>query len=193
MNSATLSHSRTYKDTQANLHCNSITAPSHYYYHPYIHSSTTPLPHSDSTITSKLATFESILHITLRTLRIMPFFLYWLSILAAVTSAVNAAPAFQANKENILLGAIEDPLREIQIENILSDATKFRNLPPIVSMPRKHERSLANGEIPRYAIDFAPIVHLYSEERYLPYDILKFVTNFHVEYENGTTIPGFES
>ncbi|KAG2731901.1 hypothetical protein G9P44_005488 [Scheffersomyces stipitis] len=123
----------------------------------------------------------------------MPFFLYWLSILAAVTSAVNAAPAFQANKENILLGAIEDPLREIQIENILSDATKFRNLPPIVSMPRKHERSLANGEIPRYAIDFAPIVHLYSEERYLPYDISKFVTNFHVEYENGTTIPGFES
>lgn len=44
------------------------------------------------------------------------------------------------------------------------------------------------GIIPEYVIKFAPLVHLYSEEKYLPYDINKFVSHFFLQYENGTNI-----
>lgn len=40
-----------------------------------------------------------------------------------------------------------------------------------------HFSRLKPGEIPDYVYDHAPLVHLYSEERYLPYDVAQFVTH----------------
>ncbi|EGW35713.1 uncharacterized protein SPAPADRAFT_58911 [Spathaspora passalidarum NRRL Y-27907] len=93
---------------------------------------------------------------------------------------------------NYILNAINDPQKEIQIENILKNPLVYKDYPPIVSLPKKDQRTLKDGEIPDYVLKYSPLVHLYSEERYLPYDIQKFVTNFHVTYKNGTIIPGTE-
>ncbi|GME89638.1 unnamed protein product [[Candida] boidinii] len=78
------------------------------------------------------------------------------------------------------------------LDNILASDRNFRNLPPIISVPKESQRTIPEGEIPQYVIDYAPLVHLYSEEKYLPYDIKEFVTNLHAEFYNGTRIPGFE-
>ena len=78
------------------------------------------------------------------------------------------------------------------LDNILASDRNFRNLPPIISVPKESQRTIPEGEIPQYVIDYAPLVHLYSEEKYLPYDIKQFVTNLHAEFYNGTRIPGFE-
>ncbi|CCE82753.1 Piso0_002497 [Millerozyma farinosa CBS 7064] len=77
---------------------------------------------------------------------------------------------------------------EIEINNVLKSPNFYKNLPPILSVPKRSERTLKDGEIPQYAIDYAPLVHLYSEERYMPYDIAKFVKNFHATYPNGTKV-----
>ncbi|ODQ63463.1 hypothetical protein NADFUDRAFT_53132 [Nadsonia fulvescens var. elongata DSM 6958] len=37
------------------------------------------------------------------------------------------------------------------------------------------------GEIPQYVTEYAPVVHLWSEEKYLPYDIKSFVSHFYVK------------
>ncbi|GME89822.1 unnamed protein product [Ambrosiozyma monospora] len=78
---------------------------------------------------------------------------------------------------------------EYQIDNILNSAGQFRDLPPLTPNPTKEEKTLKDGEIPQYVIDYAPLVYLYSEERYLPYDIADFVTHFHAEWSNGTEVP----
>lgn len=49
---------------------------------------------------------------------------------------------------------------------------------------------LGRGEVPDYALDYAPLIHLYSEEAYLPCDIAEFVTHFHAETQDGAHIPG---
>lgn len=69
---------------------------------------------------------------------------------------------------------------------------KMKEFPPLVSYPEASERTTQEGEIPPYVIEFAPALHLYSEERYLPYDVKDFVAHFHAEYENGTKVDGFE-
>ncbi|VVT52070.1 uncharacterized protein SAPINGB_P003307 [Magnusiomyces paraingens] len=45
-----------------------------------------------------------------------------------------------------------------------------------------------NGEIPTYVTDYAPVVHLYAEEKYLPYSIEEFVKHFYVSTANGNNI-----
>ncbi|CDR40758.1 CYFA0S05e04104g1_1 [Cyberlindnera fabianii] len=66
-----------------------------------------------------------------------------------------------------------------------------KTLPPIRSFPLKEEeKTLGKGEIPQYVLDHCPLVHLYTEEKYLPYDISEFVKNFHLEHRNHTVIHG---
>lgn len=43
-------------------------------------------------------------------------------------------------------------------------------------------------EIPKYISDHAPVVYLYSEERYLPYDIVDYVTHFTLQNSKRTNI-----
>lgn len=69
---------------------------------------------------------------------------------------------------------------------------RFQHLPPIISNPDPFQTTINPGEIPDYVVEYAPVVYLYSEERYLPYDIKSYVTNFHVEYPNGTVVEGTE-
>lgn len=44
------------------------------------------------------------------------------------------------------------------------------------------------GEIPTYVTDFAPLVHLYAEEKYVPYSIEEYVKHFYVTTADGTNI-----
>lgn len=104
---------------------------------------------------------------------------------AAVTA--SAIPRWEAADSYILNAISED---KIEIDNVLKPPIDFKKYPPIIRQPKAHEKSLKDGEIPQYAIDYAPYVHLYSEERYWPYDIAQFVTNFHVTYKNGTLVEG---
>lgn len=78
----------------------------------------------------------------------------------------------------------------VEMDNVLKLPLNFGNYPPIIANPTATQRTLENGEIPQYVVDYAPLVHLYSEERYFPYDIEKFVKHFHLRYENGTVVPG---
>lgn len=77
---------------------------------------------------------------------------------------------------------------EATIQNVLQK--DFKKLPPVMNKPTGKQRTLVDGDVPSYVIDYAPMVHLYSEEKYLPYDIKDFVSNFHVRFENGTIVPG---
>ena len=63
----------------------------------------------------------------------------------------------------------------------------------VTAKPKSKQRSLKDGEIPQYVLDYSPYVYLYLEERYLPYDIKDFVTNLHAEWHNGTIINGTEN
>lgn len=110
--------------------------------------------------------------------------------LLAAASLASAIPKW--DMEN---GFLVDLLNEdkFEVENVLKLPTRFKDLPPILKKPKSHERSLKEGEIPQYVIDYAPFVHLYSEERYLPYDIKQYVEHFHAEFKNGTTVPGTEN
>lgn len=86
---------------------------------------------------------------------------------------------------------IENPEAQSTISSMMANIpSKFQDYPPILANPSPLERTLDDGEIPDYVLEFAPLVYLYSEEKYLPYDVKKYVTNFHVEYENGTTVKG---
>ncbi|EGV64733.1 Vacuolar protein sorting-associated protein 62 [Yamadazyma tenuis] len=115
--------------------------------------------------------------------------LCWLVLSTSV--AASAVPYWQIDK-----GYIHETLTKdtANINSMLRKAPgQFRHLPPIVDNPTPFQRSIQDGEVPDYILEYAPVVHLYSEERYLPYDIGKFVTHFHVEYDNGTTVPGTEA
>ncbi|KAG7872511.1 hypothetical protein KL938_005335 [Ogataea parapolymorpha] len=67
----------------------------------------------------------------------------------------------------------------------------LKSLPPLKAWPDPHERTLKPGHVPAYVIDYAPLVYLYSEERYMPYNIAEFVTHFHAELANGTKLDQF--
>ncbi|KAH3661615.1 hypothetical protein OGAPHI_006463 [Ogataea philodendri] len=88
-------------------------------------------------------------------------------------------------------------LPETDVESltkVMTDSVSKRglkSLPPLSSWPKPHERTLKPGEIPAFVIDYAPMVYLYSEERYMPYNIEEFVTHFHAELENGTRLDQF--
>lgn len=71
---------------------------------------------------------------------------------------------------------IDDPIKK----------SMFKDLPRLKKNPSPSERTLTPGQIPEYVIQYAPLVHLYSEERYMPYDIKDFVNHFRPIYKNGT-------
>lgn len=100
----------------------------------------------------------------------------------------SAVPAWEL-KDSYIANSLSD--EHLDIENVLKSPLD-RKFPPVLHKPTKAERTLADGEIPQYVLDYAPYVHLYSEERYFPYDIKKFVEHFHVEFRNGTVINGTE-
>lgn len=77
---------------------------------------------------------------------------------------------------------------EYNIANAFKSPVDTVNYPPIVPRPTEEQRTLKTGELPQYIIDYAPYVHLYLEERYMPYDIRDFVSHFHAEFGNGTQI-----
>lgn len=117
-------------------------------------------------------------------LRILPALL----LIAAISA--TAIPKWEMD-DGYIISAINN--EKVEIENVLKSPIDSKKYPPILKQPKAHERSLKDGEIPQYAIDYAPYVHLYSEERYWPYDIAKFVENFHVTYSNGSLVNGTEN
>lgn len=44
------------------------------------------------------------------------------------------------------------------------------------------------GFIPQYVIDYCPLVHLYSEERYWPSDVSEFIHNFQITTDDGDVV-----
>ncbi|RKP28632.1 hypothetical protein METBISCDRAFT_3063, partial [Metschnikowia bicuspidata] len=74
------------------------------------------------------------------------------------------------------------------INNIFKSPLDSKNYPPIMPRPSPEQRTLRYGQLPQYVIDYAPYVHLYLEERYMPYDVRDFVSHFHAEFGNGTVI-----
>lgn len=107
--------------------------------------------------------------------------------LLLATAFASAVPKWKMD-DSFIVEALEE---KVEIENVLK-LPLFKNRPPVLHLPKSHERTLKNGEIPQYVLDYAPFVHLYSEERYLPYDVKDFVEHFHVSYRNGTTVNGTE-
>ena len=96
-----------------------------------------------------------------------------------------ALPPWELSDSYILDAISED---KVEIDNILKSPINFKDFPPLLRLPTDEERTIKDGEIPRYVIDYAPLVHLYSEERYWPYDIADFVEHFHATYKNGTRV-----
>lgn len=86
------------------------------------------------------------------------------------------------------LNLLSNEKRDNDIELLLHSKTKYKGLPPLESHPSPERRTLTPGIIPKYISDYAPLVFLYSEEKYLPYDIEKYVSNFRPAWRNGTTI-----
>ena len=82
------------------------------------------------------------------------------------------------------------------IQNVESERSLNRgrlgDWPPIKSNPPEKERTIKNGEVPDYALEYAPLIHLYTEERYYPYDIGDYVTHFCAKFANGSTLKGTE-
>lgn len=69
-----------------------------------------------------------------------------------------------------------------------SEALFSNKLPPMLSHPSPNESTIRPGEIPDYVLKYAPMVHLYSEEKYLPYDINEYVSNLYLQFANGTNV-----
>ncbi|GEQ67080.1 hypothetical protein JCM33374_g743 [Metschnikowia sp. JCM 33374] len=113
----------------------------------------------------------------------------WLSPILISLAFVSAVPW------GIDSGYISNTLDSdyIEIDNILRPALDLGKYPPILRKPSAHERTLREGEIPSYVLDFAPLVHLYSEERYFPYDIKNYVEHFTAKFSNGTVINGTDN
>lgn len=104
-----------------------------------------------------------------------------------VAAALGSALPKWEMDQSFLFDAISQD--NVEIENVLKSPS-LKNYPPVLKMPKAHQRTLQNGEIPQYVIDYAPYVHLYSEERYWPYDVKEFAEHFHATYGNGTALNG---
>lgn len=113
-----------------------------------------------------------------------------LLVLLAAAAAATAIPQWELEDGYIANTLASDM---VEIDNVLKLPIDRKKYPPILRQPKSHQRTLREGEVPHYVIDYAPFVHLYSEERYWPYDVKKFVTHFTATYSNGTVVPGGES
>ena len=85
---------------------------------------------------------------------------------------------FDVGANSYIQNTLNDESREIKIENILHNPLFYKDYPPIVSPPNDTQKTLKPGEIPDYVIKYAPLVHLYSEERYFPYDVKNLLLIF---------------
>lgn len=93
--------------------------------------------------------------------------------LAAILAAAWPAAALLPRAAEAQLGAI----------------IRQTDLPPLVGTPNDTQRSLHDPYvIPEYVSRFSPMVHLYSEERYLPYDVAEFTKHFWVGWRNGSVV-----
>ncbi|CAL1192982.1 unnamed protein product [Candida parapsilosis] len=102
--------------------------------------------------------------------------------LLALTPTILCQNYFDVSDgDSYILSTIQDEDKELKIDNILRNPLNYKDFPPLV---RTH---------PTIRNRLCPLVHLYSEERYLPYDIGEYVTNFHVTFENGSVYPGTEA
>lgn len=86
------------------------------------------------------------------------------------------------------LNHLSDNDVEEKLKSLLQSKSTYKNLPPLESYPSEESRVLKPGSIPDYVTRYAPLVYLYSEEKYLPYNIEKFVSNFRPTWRNGTVI-----
>lgn len=71
---------------------------------------------------------------------------------------------------------------DIDLLRYVNEFIDVKELPPIKSIPLKDsDRTLGPGEIPDFVFEFNPIVYLYTEELYLPYDIEDYVKHFKLQ------------
>lgn len=83
---------------------------------------------------------------------------------------------------------LSDKEVEDKLDALLQSRSSYKNLPPLESYPSAKSRTLKPGTIPEYVTRYAPLVFLYSEEKYLPYDIEEYVSHFRPTWRNGTVI-----
>lgn len=82
--------------------------------------------------------------------------------------------------------------QEYNINDALQSPVNTISYPPVIPRPTIEQRTLKFGELPPYVIEYAPYVHLYLEERYMPCDVRDFVKHFHAEYGDGTIVDDTE-
>ncbi|KAH3676405.1 hypothetical protein WICMUC_002036 [Wickerhamomyces mucosus] len=74
------------------------------------------------------------------------------------------------------------------IKYLCSQNIILNKLPPMDSIPLKESsKTLKPGEIPSYVFQYAPLVHLYTEETYLPYNIEDYVKHFSLKDRKNNT------
>ncbi|CCF57198.1 hypothetical protein KAFR_0C02050 [Kazachstania africana CBS 2517] len=85
-----------------------------------------------------------------------------------------------------------DPFYKLQLEDEAIHSRQISDLPSVVPPEELTDetRSLPKHltKVPQYVVDNCPLVHLYSEERYWPYDIKNYVNHFHLRESNGAKI-----
>lgn len=82
-----------------------------------------------------------------------------------------------------------DPFEELQTSEAHTENSK--ELPPVLSpyeITDENKSLKKRGEIPEYVVDNCPLVHLYSEEKYWPADIVDYVTHFNITDSNGIEV-----
>lgn len=93
------------------------------------------------------------------------------------------------DKDSYIMSVLDSD--DLNMNNYInSHDYKAHKFPPITKKPKWFQRSIDNGDIPDYVTQYSPLVYLYSEERYFPYDIADFVKHFHVENINNTIVKG---
>lgn len=92
----------------------------------------------------------------------------------------------------LVLGSFSHPTKTSQggnlhVNNILKSSKRLSGYPPLFP---EHKRIIQDGQVPYYVVEYAPLVHLYSEEKYFPCDIARYVDHFHAVFGNGSDVPG---
>jgi hypothetical protein len=108
--------------------------------------------------------------------------------------ALNVSPSSAFSVQDVELNLDKDYFEDYNTNsklslNYVNQKLDFKNLPPIKSFPSlEGNKTLKPGEIPGYVFEYNPIVYLYTEEKYLPYDIEDFVQHFQLQYRNKSNI-----
>lgn len=82
-----------------------------------------------------------------------------------------------------------DPFQDNDFLKDPEVSRQMSKLPPVLSPDQLTDatRSIPRDmdKVPQYIVDGCPVVHLYSEERYWPSDIIDYVQHFHLEDASG--------